>query len=246
MASGIPSLGLDSSTMDGTLDPATAGTAGPTTGPVQESPEEYAALEACERGDTSLLGALLASQEPRLRRIALARLDPRVAGRVGPDDVIQEAFLDVTRRMDEYLTQRRGAAEQRLPFFLWVRLMTQQVIARLHREHLGSLKRDAGREQRAASSSYASTTILLAHQLQSHLTSPTGALRRNERREAVEAALEGLSEVDREIILLRHYEELTNREIAGVLGLTESGAGMRHLRAISRLKEITADLGPVD
>ncbi len=226
--------------MDGALDPSTAGASGP----VEESPEEFAAHEACEQGDTSKLGELLATQEPRLRRIARARLDPRVAGRVGPDDVIQEAFLAVTKRLDEYLKQRREGAVQRLPFFLWVRLMTQQVIARLHREHLGALKRDAGRERRAVSSPVGGTTILLAHQLQSQLTTPTGALRRNERREAVEAALEGLSEGDREIILLRHYEELTNREAASVLGLSESGAGMRHLRAISRLKEITAGLGP--
>ena len=190
-----------------------------------------------------MLGALLASQESRLRLIARARLDPRVLGRVGPDDVIQEAFLDVTRRLDEYLEQRRSGDERRLPFFLWVRLLTQQVIARLHREHLGSLKRDAGREQRSELASATSTTVLLAHQLHSHLTSPTGALRRIERREAVEAALEGLSEVDRETILLRHYEELTNREVATVLGLSESGASMRHLRALARLKEITASLG---
>lgn len=211
---------------------------------VDESSEERAALDACERGDTSLLGALLSSQEPRLRRIARARLDPRVAGRAGPDDVIQETFLDVTRRLDEYLAQRREGAEQRLPFFLWVRLLAQQVIARLHREHLGTQKRDAGREQRAASSPLANTTILLANQLHSQLTSPTGALRRNERREAVEAALEGLSEADREIILLRHYEELSNREASRVVGLSESGAAMRHLRAVSRLKEITSNLGP--
>lgn len=214
--------------------------------PPEDSPEERAALDAWERGDTGQIGALLRSQENRLRRIANARLDPRLAGRVGADDVIQDAFLDVSRRMDEYLAQRRDGSTSRLPFFLWVRLLTQQVIARLHREHLGALKRDVGREQRAASPSLGSTTILLAHQLRSHHTSPTGALRRLERQEAFESALERLAEDDREIIILRHYEELSNREIARVLGLSDSGASMRHLRALSRLKEITTSFEQAD
>ncbi|QDV08543.1 RNA polymerase sigma factor [Planctomycetes bacterium Poly30] len=207
-----------------------------------ESNAEMRALDAAARGDTTLLGDLLSQHSDRLRRIAQARIDPRIAARLGPDDVLQEAFLDVARRIGEYLEQRNAQSEERLPFFLWVRLLTRQVIARLHREHLGALKRDAGREARSPRQALGCTTVLIAHQLASSHTTPTGALRRIEQREAVAVALERLSEDDREVLMLRHYEELSNQEIATLLGVTESGASMRHLRALTRLKAITADL----
>ena len=209
-----------------------------------ESAEEAAALDSLESGDSTLLGELLESYSDRLRRIAGARIDPRVSQRSGADDALQDAFVDVSSRIGEYLEQRRAADPRRLPFFLWVRLLTQQAVIRLHREHLGALKRDAGREQRAPASPLGSTTILLAHQLVSSHTTPTGALDRMETQERFAAALARLGEDDREVLVLRHFEGLSNGEVAAVLSLSTSAASMRHLRALNRLKAITAELGP--
>ncbi len=178
------------------------------------------------------VGGLLEEYRPRLRRMVDLRLDPRVRGRIDASDVLQEAFVEVVDRLPVY-RETRG-----MPFFLWVRLITGQKIAQMHRHHLGAEKRDARREagRGAASVPAASSPALAGVLAASGLTSPSRAAMREEELARVERALEELSETDREVLALRHFEQLTNVEVSHVLGTTEAAASIRYWRAVERLR----------
>jgi RNA polymerase sigma-70 factor (ECF subfamily) len=156
-----------------------------------------------------------------------------VAGRLDPSDVLQEAYLDVARRFPEYTA---GAA---VPFYVWLRELTGQRLMDLHRQHLGAKMRDAGQEvalHRGAMPQASSAS--LAQQLLAGLTSPTQAAIRAEMQLKLQDALNSMDPIDREVVVLRHFEELNNIETAAVLGIELSAAGKRYLRAIRRLKAI--------
>ena len=181
--------------------------------------------------EPSALGPLLESYRPRLRRMVSLRLDPRVRRRVDSSDILQEAFVEVTRRLDEY------EGDAGLSFFVWVRLVTGQKLVDLHRQHLGAEKRDVRREILPAAPMPASS-ISLARAIIDHSPTPSQRLMREEQQERLRAALDGMKESDREILMLRHFERLSNEECAEVLGLTPSGAKLRHMRAATRLREV--------
>lgn len=183
-------------------------------------------------GDREALGALLATWREPLRRMVARRLDPRLAGRVDASDVVQNACLESLRRLDE--------PKGDLPLPLWVRLLTGQEIAAAHRRHLGAQARDVRREDGLPSVPWA-TSAGVARDLSAHLTSPTAAAAREEVRGCVEAALDALDPLDREVLVLRHFDRLDNGDAARELGITPAAASKRHVRALARLK--TA-LGP--
>jgi RNA polymerase sigma-70 factor (ECF subfamily) len=194
-------------------------------------------LRRAAAGDTAGLGVLLARNEGRLRRMVALRLDQRLQGRVDPSDVLQEAFLQASVRLAEYLEKPT------LPFFLWLRLLTGQQVAALHRRHLGAEMRDAGREV----SLYRGTlpeasSAALAAQLLGHDTRPSEAAVRAEQKVRLQEALNRMDPIDREVLALRHFEQLSNAEAARVLGLHFSAASKRYVRAVTRLKEILADM----
>jgi RNA polymerase sigma-70 factor (ECF subfamily) len=190
-------------------------------------------IERASRGDESAWERLLAGDRDRLRRMVALRLDRRLQGRVDPSDVIQEACLDAARRLAEY---RKGPA---MPFFLWLRLLTGQRLIDEHRRHLGVHARDAGREVILHYAALPETpTAALAAHLLGRLTSPSQAAIRAERKIRLQEALNGMDSIDREILALRHYEQLSNGEAAMVLGLDKSAASKRYARALVRLKEI--------
>ena len=165
------------------------------------------------------------------RRMVSLRLDPRLRRRIDSSDVIQESFLDVTRRLEEY----RGAPD--MPFFVWVRFLTAQKLLEVHRRHMDAEKRDVRRE--VAGPGYPeATSVSLARALVDSETSPSEALARKEDQERLRSALDRMSEIDREILLLKHFEQLSNEECAAVLELSLSGAISRHVRAVNRLREI--------
>jgi RNA polymerase sigma-70 factor (ECF subfamily) len=154
-------------------------------------------------------------------------------GRVDPSDVLQEAYLDVSRRADEYL------ANPTMSPFLWLRFLTAQRLAILHRKHLGVQMRDAGRELSLHRGPYPqATSISLAHQLLGRLTSASQAAVRAELQTRLQVVLNGMDPIDREVLALRHFEELSNAETAEVLGLQKSAASNRYIRALKRLREI--------
>jgi RNA polymerase sigma-70 factor (ECF subfamily) len=169
------------------------------------------------------------------------RLDRRLQGRLDPADVLQEAYLDVARRFREY------AAEPAMPFYLWLRLLTGQRLVDLHRQHLGTKMRDAGLEVSLHRGGFPrASSASLAELLLGRLTTASKAAIRAETQLRVQEALNALDEIDREVLVLRHFEMLSNEETAQVLGLKPSAASNRHIRALRRLREIMAEVSDAD
>jgi len=174
-------------------------------------------------------GDQLEALRPRLERLVAVRMDPRLRRRIDPADVIQAAFVDVLRRLDEWL-----AIRARMPFFLWVRLMTVQKLAEFHRRNLGARMRDVRREVDGIGEG--SSSGLLAQGIVDQHESPSKEMSRIEQEEVLRHLLDQMKPIDREILILHHFERLTLAECARVLGLTHSGAKLRHLRAARRLR----------
>jgi RNA polymerase sigma-70 factor (ECF subfamily) len=184
-------------------------------------------------GDEEALRTLFAAHRDRLKRMVHLRLSRRLAGRVDDSDVLQEAFIEVARRLPEY------AREPRMPLFLWMRHLTGLKLAELHRRHLGTQLRDADREVtlHRGGLPLADSVSLAAHLLGT-LTTPSQAAVKAETRLMVQEALNGMDPIDREVLALKHFEQLSTSEIAEILGLSKAGAGSRYLRAIKRLRTI--------
>jgi RNA polymerase sigma-70 factor (ECF subfamily) len=183
--------------------------------------------------DAAELAQAFAEHRQRLWRMVRVRLDRRLLGRVDPDDVLQEAFLEATRRLQHF--RRDGPSS----LFLWLRLVVGQTLVDVHRRHLVAQSRDAGREVSIHHHRFAeASSAALAGALVADLSTPSQALMRAERARTLEAALEAISPIDREVLLLRHFEELTNGEVALVLGLQPKAASIRYVRALARLKKI--------
>lgn len=187
--------------------------------------------------DADRFGALLEQYRPRLRRMVAFRIDPRLHGRIDPSDVIQETCVEAIARLPEY-TQKPT-----MPLFLWVRFLAGQKLVTLHRHHLGCQMRDANREVSLYRGGLpeASSAAIAAHLL-GHESRPSEAAIRAEAKIRLQEALNCMDPIEREILALRHFEQLSLSETAEVLNLTESGACRRHLRALKRLKEILSSL----
>ena len=184
-------------------------------------------------GDAEALAELFDRYRERLRQMVRLRLDRRLYGRLDPSDVLQETYLDLAKRFPEY------AAQPTLPFFLWLRWLTGQKLIDLHRHHLGTKMRDAGQEvslYRGALPQASSES--LAAQLLGKLTSPSQAAIRVETQIRVQEAINSMDPMDREVLVLRHFEMLSNEETAKVLGISKKAASNRYVRALERLKEI--------
>ncbi|HTU90489.1 MAG TPA: sigma-70 family RNA polymerase sigma factor [Gemmataceae bacterium] len=190
-------------------------------------------LRRAKAGDTAALGELFAHYRDRLRKMICLRLDRRVAGRLDPSDVLQEAYLDVARRFPGY------AAAPKVPFYVWLRELTGQRLIDLHRQHLGAKMRDAAQEVSLHRGTLPqASSASLAQQLLAGLTSPTQAAIRAEMQLKLQDALNSMDPIDREVVVLRHFEELNNVETAAALGIEPPAASKRYLRAIRRLKAI--------
>jgi RNA polymerase sigma-70 factor (ECF subfamily) len=180
---------------------------------------------------------MLERNRDRLRRMVDLRLDWRLRGRLDPSDVIQEAYLDVARRLDDYLR------DPKLPPFLWMRLIVGERLTNLHRHHLGFKMRDAGREVSLYREALPeASSAALASMLLGQHTSPTQAALRAERMLRVQEAVNSLDPVDREVLALRHFEQLSRAEAAQVLGISEDAGAKRYVRALKRLKDVLAKL----
>jgi RNA polymerase sigma-70 factor (ECF subfamily) len=202
-----------------------------------ESDEVSGLLQRAAGGDAEALRELFSRCRDRLKRMVHLRLSRRLAGRVDDSDVVQEAYLEVARRLDEYIR------EPSVPFFLWLRHMTALKVAEVHRRHLGTQLRDADREVTLHRGGLPlADSVSLAAQLLGTLTTPSQAVIKAETRLLVQEALNSMDPIDREVLALKHFEQLSTTEIAAVLGLSKAGAGSRYLRAIKRLREILAQI----
>jgi len=202
-----------------------------------DSAETMNLLQRARAGDAAALNGIFSRHRERLRRMVDMRLDRRLKSRVDASDVIQEAYVEVVTRLEEYLR------EPRLPLFLWLRLVVGERLLKLHRHHLGTQMRDAGLEVSLFREAFpAASSSALAAQLLGQHTSPTQAAVRAERMLRLQEALNTLDLMDREVLSLRHFEELTCAETAQVLGIQESAAAKRYIRALKRLKAILASM----
>src|SRR5262245_34795392 len=197
-----------------------------------EARDDSALLRAAAAGDQEALSDLFARHRDRLKRMIHLRLSRRLQGRVDDSDILQESYLEIARKLPEY------AAEPKLPLFLWLRHMTGLKLVEVHRRHLGTKARDAEREISLHRGGLPEAdSISLAAQLLGQLTTPSQAAIRAELRLLVQEALNTMDPLDREVLALKHFEQLSTTEIAEVLGLSKAGAGSRYLRAIKRLRE---------
>ena len=190
-------------------------------------------LRRAAAGDEAALGALWERYRTRLRQMVRLRLDRRLQGRVDPADVLQEVDLDRADRLGD------SARERPMPTDLSLRLLAGWRLAMVHRQHLGAAMRDARREvslYRGALPQASSAS--LAAQLLGRFTTASQAAVRAERQLQLQAALNGLDELDREILALRHFEGLSNGEAAQVLGLSRTAANNRYVRALGRLRDL--------
>src|SRR6266849_6295739 len=188
-------------------------------------------LENARAGDQRALNEVFARYRDRLRRMVELRLDRRLQARIDASDVLQEAYVDVVNRLDEYLRQPS------YPLFLWLRLIVGERLLKLHRHHLGTQMRDAGLEVSIYRGALpAASSAALAAQLLGKDTSPTQAAMRAERTLRLQEALNTLEPMDREVLSLRHFEELSNAETAHTLGIRKSAASKRYVRALKKLR----------
>src|SRR5262245_6933224 len=199
---------------------------------IEEPEQESSLVQRAAGGDGDALRSLFARHRDRLKRMIRLRLSRRLAGRIDDSDVLQESYLEVSRRLSEYLK------DPSIPFFLWLRGMTALKLAEVHRRHLGTQLRDADREVTLHRGGLPmADSVSLAAQLLGKLTARSQAAITAAPQRMVHAALNAMDPIDREVLALKHFEQLSTPEIAELLGLSKAGAGSRYLRAIKRLRE---------
>jgi RNA polymerase sigma-70 factor, ECF subfamily len=202
-----------------------------------EAAELQHMVNRLRQGEQQALAELFTLYGEQLRRMILLRLDHRLNARVSPSDVLQEAYLDALQRVPHYF------AKPDLPFLGWLRLIVGQRLVEVHRQHLAAQQRDVGREISLTRGSWPSaSSVCLAARLVAHLVSPSQVAVRNEAVALLEGALDQMDPIDREVLVLRHFEELSNNEVAELLGLEKAAASKRYVRALGRLKEILAQV----
>ena len=181
-------------------------------------------------GDRSAAEELFARHRPRLRRMITARLDERLASRIDPSDVVQDAMTLACRRLSDYLE------EPRIPFYPWLRQVAWDRLVEVHRQHLHANKRTVRQEVSLELSE--ASAMQLAQRLVSSKTGPSKHLLRKELRARVRALLARLADGDREVLVLKHLEELSNSECAAVLGTSVEAVKKRYLRALARVRSL--------
>lgn len=194
-----------------------------------------------QAGDTlaadELLGSVFGKFQSQLERVVEFRMDPRIRARVDPTDVIQEAFLDVKARYREFIQAPQ------VSLFVWLRKLTLQVLVDFQRRHFRQ-KRSVQKEipLGAPPDGPGDTSQQIAREIVGQLTSPSQAAIKAEEIEQLHQALESMSPTDREILALRHFEQLSNSEVAEIIGIKPAAASNRYIRAITRLGEIMEQL----
>jgi RNA polymerase sigma-70 factor, ECF subfamily len=196
-------------------------------------------LEDLERrlrlGDPQALATLFSRERERLWRLIHFRLPDALRGRLEPDDVLQDAFLAASQRLKHYANSPATSP------FIWLRMIVNQTLVDLHRQHLGAQRRDAACEVAIDGLPFGQvTSASVAIQLVGQFTSPSRAAARADMLGLVQTAIEQMDPIDREVLALRHFEELTNNEVAEALGIEQKAASIRYIRALRRLKEILA------
>jgi RNA polymerase sigma-70 factor, ECF subfamily len=195
-----------------------------------DSAQTQELIEQARAGKPGAVDQLLARHREPVRHMIGLRLDRGIAARVDASDVVQEVLLEASRRLGDYLR------DPAMPFHLWLRHIARDHLIDAHRRHRGAQRRSVDREQSLRPALADQSSLDLAAQLIDRELTPATAALRHELQNRFQSALAEMDDDDREIILMRHFEQLSNQEVADALGLTEAAAGMRHLRALRRLR----------
>jgi RNA polymerase sigma-70 factor (ECF subfamily) len=197
-----------------------------------DSPVTQELLAKAKQGEPAAVDQLLARHREPVRRMIDMRLDRAIARRVDASDIAQEVLLEASRRLKDYLRQPD------LPFHLWLRHIARDHLIDAHRRHRVAKRRTVDRERPIETGAADRSSVeLVAELIDRELTPATAALRK-ELQNRFQSVLTELDEDDREIILMRHFEQLSNQEVAAALGLTEPAASMRHLRALRKMRDL--------
>lgn len=197
-------------------------------------------LVRAQGGDAAALQQLFARHRRRLHRMVSTRMDPRLAARLDPSDVVQEALLVASQRLGTYIAEGRQA------FYPWLRQLTFERLVDMHRRHIDRKKRSVNRELRADLPLPDQSTHRLADQLVDNGLGPGSRVMQRELHERLYQALADLPQKYCEVLILRHLEHLSAREAAEVMGLTLPALKARYYRAIARLHERLNEALPHD
>jgi RNA polymerase sigma-70 factor (ECF subfamily) len=196
-----------------------------------DSPQTQEMLDRARQGEAEAVERLLTTHREPLRRMIDLRLDPALAARVDASDIVQDVLLEAHRRLNDYLRNPM------MPFHLWLRHIAKDHVIDAHRRHRLAQRRSLDREQPIVPAALADhSSYELAGQILDQEPTPASAAIRQELQKRLDAAIAALEEDDREIILMRHGEQLSNQDVASALGLSEAAASMRYLRAVRRLR----------
>lgn len=189
-------------------------------------------LQLAVDGDTRALGELFSRYVPQLRKMVSSRIDPRVAARIDVSDVIQEVHVEVVRRLGEY------SMDSGVTLYHWMRFLTKQKLAEIARRNIVAQARDVRREQPLNKFDPANSSIVLAAHLLAKVNSPSSVVSKAEVARLVNEAIGKLDVIDREVLLLRHVEQLKTAEAAEKLGISQNTCRQRHIRALKQLREL--------
>lgn len=197
-------------------------------GPAADPSDVIRLLDSAERGEGQAAGELVGRHQELVNRVVGTRLDRHLRARLDPADVAQEVALRITTRLPDYLARRP------MPFHLWVRKTAAEALIDLRRKHLGAECRAAGNEVPIPDRS----SVMLVKQLAANDPTASVQVRAEEAAAMVRRAVAALDDNDREVILLRSFEGLSNADAAAVLGLDTSATSKRYARALLKLRQL--------
>ncbi len=202
-------------------------------GPERTADTDLASLQSSGPDRQARLGELLEKHRQRLLRMVELRMDPALKARIGASDVLQEAYLEISERVGGYLE------DPRMPFFLWIRFITAQRLLKAYRFHVATQKRSVKQEaDRAAAVGPAASSVAIVDFLAATAATPSLVMAGDESRAQVARALDEMNPLDREVLVLRNFEGLSNAEVAETLEIPMNTASKRYVRALKRLGEI--------
>ncbi len=197
----------------------------------EEDEELRQLLRRVQQGEQDALGTLFSRYRDRLQKMIEFRLDARLRGRVAASDILQESYIEALKRLPHF------QSDPDVPFFIWLRTVTMQRLIDVHRHHLEAKVRDVGREVSLGPTRALGASTERMAELMGDLTTPSQAAQRDEAIVQLREVLDRLDPIDREVLALRHFEELSNREVAATLGIEAPAASKRYVRAIERLRD---------
>jgi RNA polymerase sigma-70 factor (ECF subfamily) len=197
-----------------------------------DSSETQQLLAAARAGDAAARNRLLDRHREALRRMVALRMDQLLKRRLDASDIVQDVLVEANRRLSDYL------ASSGMPFQLWLRHLARDRLIDAQRRHHAA-RRNVARDQPLEQPSRGDRSAFdLAALVRDHELTPAAAATHHELEMRFQAAIETLDDADREVVLMRHFEQLSNRDVAQALDISESAAGMRYLRAMRRLRAL--------